>query len=130
VTFTPDGYLALGETYTATVTGRVDVAGDVQQVPVTWSFTTLTVEEAIQALIGQVEALRDAGDLNNGQANALLVKLNGALVKLAQGNDPAASSRLLAFVDQVGDLVDDGEIPAADGQALIDLALLVIAAIQ
>ncbi|MCA1954812.1 MAG: Ig-like domain-containing protein [Anaerolinea sp.] len=40
VTFTPDSPLAYSTTYTVLVTGAVDAGGDVQQVPVTWSFTT------------------------------------------------------------------------------------------
>jgi len=39
-TFTPMIPLAGMQTYTATVSGKVDVGGDVQQVPLVWSFTT------------------------------------------------------------------------------------------
>ncbi|HUF38135.1 MAG TPA: alpha-amylase family glycosyl hydrolase [Anaerolineales bacterium] len=130
VTFTPDGYLAVGETYTVTVTGRVDVAGDPQQVPVAWSFTTLTAEEAIQLLIEEVEALRDGGALNRGQASALLVKLKGALTKLARGQDQVAANRLTDFVHQVADFIDDGVLSEEEGGPLIDLALLVIAGLE
>jgi hypothetical protein len=111
------------------VTGKADAAGDVQQVPVSWSFTTKTPEAAIQDLVDQVAALKGAGVLNNGQANALTTKLTGALAKLAQGNTTAAVDRLTSFTTQVADLVATGVIPAADGQALIGLAQLVIAAL-
>jgi hypothetical protein len=130
VTFTPAAPLALGTTYTVTVTGKVDAAGDVQQVPVSWSFTTKTPEAAIQDLIDQVAALKSGGVLNNGQANSLTVKLTGALAKLAQGQTAAALDRLTSFTAQVADLVATGVIPAADGQSLVDLAQLVIAALQ
>ncbi len=40
VTFTPDAPLAPGATYTVTVSGAVDVVGDLQLSPVTWTFTT------------------------------------------------------------------------------------------
>ncbi len=57
VTFTPDASLAYATPYTVSVTGQVDAAGDVQQVPVAWSFTTaaapagvvLTPETAAQS---------------------------------------------------------------------------------
>ncbi|HUM48596.1 MAG TPA: alpha-amylase family glycosyl hydrolase [Anaerolineaceae bacterium] len=39
-TFTPTIPLAGLQSYTATVSGKVDVGGDVQQVPLVWSFTT------------------------------------------------------------------------------------------
>ncbi|MCI0728533.1 MAG: Ig-like domain-containing protein [Chloroflexi bacterium] len=41
VTFTPTVPLQPDATYTATVSGKTDVAGDVQQVPVQWTFQTL-----------------------------------------------------------------------------------------
>jgi hypothetical protein len=40
IIFTPDTPLTPGSSYTATATGLIDAAGDVQQVPFTWSFTT------------------------------------------------------------------------------------------
>lgn len=40
VTFTPAEALAPGAAYTITVSGKTDAVGDVQQVPLTWAFTT------------------------------------------------------------------------------------------
>ena len=42
VTLTPSATLAYGTTYTATVSGTKDTAGDAMSGPVTWSFTTAT----------------------------------------------------------------------------------------
>lgn len=42
VTFTPSAALAAGATYTATVSGAKDAAGNATTAPVTWSFTTAT----------------------------------------------------------------------------------------
>ena len=39
-TFTPSIPLTGLQSYTATVSGKVDVGGDMQQVPLVWSFST------------------------------------------------------------------------------------------
>jgi hypothetical protein len=44
VTFTPAAELEPGAVYTVTVSGQVDEAGDVQQAPMEWSFTTLPAD--------------------------------------------------------------------------------------
>ena len=114
--FTPDALLAVETAYTVEVSGQTDVAGDVQQVAEIWTFTTVTPIEAIQQLAADVKAYRDAGVLNNGQANSLLVKLNGAIAKLVQGNPAAAAGRLEAFIIAVEDLIAAGVLPPEDGQ--------------
>ncbi len=48
VTFTPDEPLAEGTDYAVTVVGQIDVAGDVQQAPEEWVFTTKGTASAIQ----------------------------------------------------------------------------------
>ena len=130
-TFTPDALLAPGTTYTVLVSGAASVGvpgGDsgVQQVPVTWDFTTITITEQIKRLIAEVEALRDDGTLNRGQANALITKLEGAIKKLDQGQDRVAINRLRAFTNQVYSFIDEGLLSAEIGQALIDQANAII----
>src|SRR5208282_2920375 len=46
-TFTPTAPLAYGTSYTATVSGAKDTAGDPMSGPVTWSFTTDAVQPAV-----------------------------------------------------------------------------------
>jgi len=43
VRFLPDAPLALGSTYTATVSGAKDIAGNIQSTPYVWSFSTATI---------------------------------------------------------------------------------------
>ena len=135
VTFTPDMELAAGTTHMATVSGAVSVGvpgGDsgVQQAPATWSFTTITVQGRIEQLMGMVDDMVTAGILNHGQANGLKVKLRGAITALEKGKPTVAINRLLAFIDQVNDLMDEGVLPPTDGQNLIDVALSIIAQIE
>ncbi len=47
VTLTPSSALAYGTTYTATVSGANDTAGDPMAAPVSWSFTTDKVQPAV-----------------------------------------------------------------------------------
>ncbi len=47
VTLTPSSALAYGTTYTATVSGAKDTAGDPLAAPVSWSFTTDAVQPAV-----------------------------------------------------------------------------------
>jgi glycosidase len=44
LTFTPAAPLAKGTMYTVEVTGEVDAGGNVQQVPASWSFTTIDID--------------------------------------------------------------------------------------
>jgi hypothetical protein len=130
-TFTPDALLAPGTTYTVLVSGAASVGvpgGDsgVQQVPVTWDFTTITVREQINRLIAEIEALRKDGTLNRGQANTLITKLEGAIQKLDQGQDRVAINRLKAFVNQVYSFIDEALLSAEIGQTLINQANAII----
>ncbi|MCP4429209.1 MAG: alpha-amylase [Chloroflexi bacterium] len=134
-TFTPDADLAPGATHTITVLGAVSIGvpgGDtgVQQTPVVFSFTTITIIGEIEDLIDDVNALQDAGELNQGQANSLIVKLKGAIAKLEQGKNTPAINKLNAFINHVNDLVDDGVLSPEAGQYLIDTATDIIGQID
>ena len=127
VTFIPTTDLDPGTTYIVTISGAVSVGipgGDagVQQVPVIFNFTTITINAQINNLIGEVEAIRDTGTLNNGQANALITKLEGVLDKLDRGNTTPAINTLNAFINQVNSFIDEGILPPEVGQTLIDAA--------
>jgi hypothetical protein len=132
VLFTPSVPLAQGATYTVSASGQVS-NGNVQQVPVSFSFTTVTVvtvESMINDLIGDVEGLREAGRLNTGQANALVKKLQGALQKYNAGQPSVAVNRLNAFINQVDSFVSSGVLTPAEGQALTGEAQMIIDAIN
>jgi pullulanase-type alpha-1,6-glucosidase len=53
--------------------------------------------QRIELLIADVEALRDAGQLNSGQAKSLIAKLDNAWRQAAHNADPAAANLLQAF---------------------------------
>ena len=69
-------------------------------------------------LRAQVEALFADGTLNQGNTNALLVKLDAAQAALARGNDEAAAGALGAFINQVEAFVRSGRLSPAQGRAL------------
>ena len=77
-------------------------------------------------LIDEVQALVDAGALNRGQGNSLIVKLEGALKKLDQGQLKPAVNRLGAFINEVNSLIDEGVLTPEEGQPLIDAAQSII----
>ena len=86
--------------------------------------------EATQDLIDEVGLLVTAGVLNQGQGNALITKLNGAINKLNQRNTNAAINILQAFINQVSAFINAGILSSAEGQPLIDTAQAIIDAIQ
>ena len=92
---------------------------------VTVAYTYLTVEDAVESLITDVEDL----DLPGGTANSLSNKLDNALNTLADGNDSndiAAINALEAFINQVEAQIgkkispEDGELLIEQAQEIID----------
>src|SRR5690348_13231909 len=83
---------------------------------------TLPPVQRIVFLQHHVRRLVESGVLTDGQGNALMVKLAGALDKLAAGETEPAMNKLGAFINQVEALRDSGTL--SDGQSA---ALLMIA---
>lgn len=135
VTFTPDANLAAGTTYTVHIASAVSVGvpggdGGVLQTPYGFSFTTISIMQMIENLKADVQALRDSGDLNRGQANSLLAKLNNAIARLNSGQNHVAVNQLNAFINQVQDFVASGVLSPETGQHLINQAQAIIEAIE
>jgi hypothetical protein len=136
VTFTPDADLADGTTYTVTVAGAVSVGvpgGDsgVLQTPVVFSFTThvITVEERLDNLKDMVNGLVDDGLLAPRYGRLLLHDLQQAERFLNRDHwvfDRVAVVHLQVFIHHVEALVWLEQLPAAEGQLLIDEAELLI----
>ena len=86
------------------------------------SFATLPInlDDMIISLIEYVELLVDDGSLNQGQSNALIVKLEHALDRLVDDRPKAAINALNAFSNQVDAFVRGGVLPLEDGQDLSD----------
>lgn len=89
----------------------------------------VTPEEAISALIADVDALVASGALNKGQGNALKAKLNAALASLEKGHTAAAVNQLQAFVQQVNAFILGGTLTLAEGLALLEAVGEIIAQI-
>ena len=105
---------------TFTALGRIaDKDGGITDYTV--SVKVLTPQEGIAGLIDQVRALVP-GTLNDGQGNALIAKLDGALKQLEKSNTKTAINELQALINQVNALMSSGVLPAAEGQSLIDTA--------
>jgi hypothetical protein len=79
-------------------------------------------QEMIRSLIKEIEALREAGVLNNGQANSLIVKLENAIISLDRGKAKMALNNLKAFMNEVESLIDERVLTQEEGQSLIAAA--------
>lgn len=67
--------------------------------------------------------------LNNGNANALISKLENAKKDLEKGHITAACNKLGAFINQVEAFIQSGKLTPAQGQPLIDCAEMIRAAL-
>lgn len=91
-----------------------------------WEFSSLTPEEQIMTLEGQVRKLVSDSKLNGGQGNSLVTKLDNALLQMAKNKPAVACNTLKAFTNQVYSLISEGVLSHNDGQNLIDSANEVI----
>lgn len=121
--------------------GTVLNAGDNQSLLVvltptdTENYTTALSEVSINVLtpvqkIQQIITLVQSHNLNKGQSNALIVKLNAAVKNLSTENTKAATNELNAFINQVEAYINGGILSSTEGQTLIDEVTDVINAIQ
>ena len=86
--------------------------------------------EMIRSLIGEVEALVEAGSLNIGQGNALIVTLENVIKNLDKGKARTAVNNLNAFINQVRSFIDEGVLTQEEGLSLIATAEAIIYQIQ
>jgi hypothetical protein len=77
-------------------------------------------QEMIRSLIDEVEALVEAGSLNHGQGNALIVKLELAIKHLDNEKPGTALNVLNAFTNQVIDVINEAVLTPDEGQSLLD----------
>ncbi|MFC2088909.1 choice-of-anchor D domain-containing protein, partial [Calditrichota bacterium] len=76
----------------------------------------------IQEVIDEVEVLISEGTLTNGQGNALITKLEGAIQKLNKEEYTAAINKLNAFINQINAFINAGILTETEGQKLISAA--------
>jgi len=89
-----------------------------------------TPEEMIVNLISTIEELENDGDLNGGQSNSLISKLENALNSLDKGHTNAAINKLEAFINQVNAFINGEILTETQGEELISSAEEVILAIS
>ncbi|HEY2974567.1 MAG TPA: immunoglobulin-like domain-containing protein [Pyrinomonadaceae bacterium] len=83
-----------------------------------FTVTVLTPQNVIQNLINSV----NASSLTGTQKNGLLAKLNAALSAIDNGQTNIACNKLSEFVNNVGNLINQGSLTAAQGDAWISSA--------
>src|SRR6266540_3949548 len=112
-----NAYVA-GETLSTEATFPVGVGPDLTFNGATDAFVAKVGElpASIPALTAFVGGL---GQLNEGQKNSLIVKLNAASASIASGNSKAACGQLGAFTDEVRALVQSKQLAAGPGDVLV-----------
>ena len=89
------------------------------------AFQPASPSSQINGLIAKVQALVNAGVLNGGQGNSLIVTLNHALRYLPR-QPQQAISQLQVFIGKVNTLISGGVLTQAQGQPLINSANSII----
>ena len=114
------GSLASGSVFpigTSTVTHTAtDIYGN--QSSCSFTVTVLTPQAVVQNLINSV----NASSLNGPQKNGLLSKLNAALSGINNGQQNQACAKLSDFINSVGNLISQGDLTPAQGNAWISSA--------
>jgi len=82
--------------------------------------STIDQIDFLYSQIAEIEALLEEGQLNRGQANALIVKIENSIMSLERGNNNAAENQLSAFINEAEDYVENGLLTVEQGEELID----------
>jgi len=106
----------------AKASGLVQVAIDRANQGGTHVTPPLAPEPRIAFLQRHVARLVENGVLNDGQGNALAVKLQGALEKLADGEIAPAMNKLGAFINQIEAFRDGGILSDGRSASLLEIA--------
>ncbi len=88
--------------------------------PVTVTANFDTPQDVIAQMIAYLQALAKAGTLTD--ASGLIAKPNGINSKLNSGRTGPSCNQLNAFIHEIYDLMNSGQLPAPAGQPLIDVA--------
>ena len=128
ITFTPAAPLAQGTTYTIAASGQVS-NGNVQQVPVTFSFTTYapTVAERFDALTAKLQALTNAGKFPGRVGQNLVIRSQRAKLYYSLGFNKPAILNLNVIVSVTNAMENAGFLSAADAAEVRGLATGLIA---
>ncbi|MCA9943995.1 MAG: Ig-like domain-containing protein, partial [Anaerolineales bacterium] len=123
VIFTPDMPLAQATTYTVSASGQVS-NGNVQQVPVSYSFTTYapTIEEQFDALTAKLQMLTDAGEFPGRLGQILVNRSVRAKLLYSYGFDNPAILNLAVIVNVTNAMENAGFLTPEDAAEVRDLA--------
>lgn len=99
--------------------------------PPPFAFPTFTVAphdpaSLLAGLIARVRELEAGGALSNGEANALIAKLQAAVEQVERGNRGAASNQISAFINQVDALESSRRLSQTNAQDLRNRAQRVL----
>ena len=86
-------------------------------------------EEMMEDAADQIVDMINDGNVNEGQGDALIAKLDAAVKKLDQDNEHAAENILNSVINQIEAFIKSGVLTQTDGQALIDDIQLIINAL-
>ena len=106
----------------AKTTGLVQLAIDRAKQGGTHVTPALPPAQRIGLLLHHITRLVTTGVLNGGQGNALAVKLQGAVEKLADDETEAAMSKLGAFINQVEAFRAAGMLSDGQSASLLEIA--------
>ncbi len=100
--------------------------GSPHYVPVSGIGIWVTPQTLLARLILEVNALRDAGSINRGQENGLVVKLEHPIDRLNRGQIRPAVNQINAFINHVNDLIEEGVLTEEEGGPLAVEAQFII----
>jgi glycosidase/fibronectin type 3 domain-containing protein len=128
VLFTPDMPLAQGTTYTVSASEQVS-NGVMQQVPVSFSFTTYapSVDDQFNALIAKLQMLTDAGEFPGRVGQNLVLRAQRAQFYYSIGFNNPAIQNLIIIINVTNAMENAGFLSAADAAEVRDLATGLIA---
>lgn len=110
---------------------RVRVTDDDGQSSFDWAdVSVISAGAPLDVLIGMVDELRLDGALNDGNANALTVKLENAQKSVTKGNTAAAVNKIEAFVNEVNALRSARKLNDDQADELIAIAWEAIALLE
>lgn len=95
---------------------------DLKAAPIVLDQGTIDQINYLYSLIAEIETLVEDGQLNPGNANSLIVKIENSIKSLEKGNDNAAENQLSAFINQVEDYVINGVMTAEIAEELMSSA--------
>lgn len=112
---------AYGISEAGRVVGRGETAGGGPQHAAVWTeAANATPEEQIESLIGAIGGLVADGSLGSGTSNGLIQPLRNALFNVEQDRTVPACFLLYGVEGNINQKVLHGELPAAEGSALIE----------